>query len=89
MATTQLHQNRHEFQQLNERYDEVYEERPYISGGFFLFFGSIGTEYRKEVVSYKERPVLNMCRCGKERLSPIHAKEVRISANKFEPEYVF
>jgi hypothetical protein len=89
MATTQSHQNRHEFQQLVERYDEVYEERPYLSGGFFLFFGGVNTKYIKDLVSYKEREVLNMCRCGQSRLSPIHAKEIRILADKLEPEYIY
>ena len=36
-----------------ERYDEVYETRQYISGFIFGF----STEYRKDLVDFKERIV--------------------------------
>ena len=42
-----------------------YETRKYITGGFFLFFGSVQTEYKNEMVScdgYKE--IWYCAKCG-------------------------
>jgi hypothetical protein len=89
MATTRLQIPNHDFQQFYEKYDEVYEERPYISGGFFFGFGSINTEYRKVLISYKERPVIGICKCGLDEKDPIHAKKIICRADKSEPKYIF
>lgn len=79
----------HDFIQAYERYDEVYEERPYVSGGFFLFFGGINTTYKKDLISYKERPIFNVCRCGEIKETSIHAKKVIQRADRLEPEYIY
>ena len=42
-----------------------YETRPYITGGFFFFFGGVNTEYRKEMVSCDGHREIWYCkRCG-------------------------
>jgi hypothetical protein len=89
MATTQTQQHRHEFRQAYEKYDCVYEERPYVSGGFLFGFGGVSTTYKKDLVSYKERPVEYTCQCGLHRYDKIHADEVIQTADRLEPIYKF
>ena len=67
-----------------EMYDKVYETRPYISGGMFFGFGSVNTEYKKDLVSYKEREIkTGRCACGLPLEDKIH--DLIVYADKFSP----
>lgn len=55
----------HKFMPEMEKYDEVFADRPYISGSFNFFGGSIKTEYKNELISFKERPTKRCRCCGK------------------------
>ena len=50
-----------------------YEEKQYISGGFFLGCGFIDTKYKKELVSYDGLKQIEVCaKCGLRRDDELH-----------------
>jgi len=73
---------KHKFEEciIQEMINPKYETRPYISGGMFLFFGGIHTEYREDLVSfdgYKDVKTGRCSICGQPEDSEIHETIIR------------